>query len=459
MSTASQHASAESFDQRDAAELAALLPAIPHLIVQLGGRMVPGPWNYQAHRIRIQHRPGAGISALYRMPAGTGFAELGMSTEKIASPKVASVQIHPYREKGPRPGQQPVTESSREKHDPAVTVNGWIHPEDPMLPALATAMDGSKVSELWGHGEILKQLSTVAYRPLRRAVIRATFVSRGPLNIERTIFLKVGRPESSEALLARHRLMEQSSVPVPRVLIPRGRSTVLPGIVALEQALGQGLTVVLRRADESKQTSAADAQSAGQRMDLPAPEQFIALLDELPEAIMDLPARPAWSDGLHRYVRAAILALPQHSHRIRTLQQKIEVLLSSSDRGELVPTHGDFYVANILLKDGKISALLDLDSLGPGYRVDDLACFLGHLAILPTIGQKNQSAVSALGNYGEVFERTVDPLALWARSAAVALTLVAGARAAGTDWVLAAEARLQVAEELLARAERQLAED
>lgn len=459
MPTASQHASPESFDQRDAAELAALLPAIPHLVLQLGGRLVPGPWNYQEHRIRIQHRPGAGISALYRMPAGTGFAELGVSTEKTISPEVASVQIYPNREKDSRLEHHPVTESSTAEHDPAVTVSGWIHPHDPMLPALATAMDGPKVTELWGHGEILKQLSTIAYRPLRRAVIRATFISRGPLNIERTIFLKVGRVEASEALLARHRIMEQSSVPVPRVLIPAGRSTDLPGIVALDQAHGEGLSVLLRRAAESLPTNLASAQIDRASTAVPSPEQFIGLLDELPETIMTLPTRPAWSDGLHRYARAAILALPQHHDRIRALQKRLEVLFASSDRGALVPTHGDFYVANILLKDGKISALLDLDSLGPGYRVDDLACFLGHLAILPTIGQKNQSAVSALENYGQVFERAVDPVALWARSAAVALTLIAGARTAGTQWVVAAEARLQVAEELLARADRRLAKD
>lgn len=453
MSTASQHASPESTDQRDAAELAALLPAIPHLVTQLGGRTVPGTWNYQEHRIRIQHRPGAGISALYRMPAGTGFAELGVSTEKIVSSEIASIKIYPNRKKDQRPGTNLEATSASAEYDPAVTVSGWIHPHDPMLPALAVAIDDLKVSKFWGHGEILKQLSTIAYRPLRRAVLRATFISRGPLRIERTIFLKVGRPEASAALLARHQLMEQSNVPVPRVLIPEMANESLLGIVALEQAQGEGLSVVLRRADQSQKTDNAGAQVANPKLMLPVPEQFIALLDELPEAIMGLPARPAWSDGLHRYARAAILALPQHRQRIRVLQEQIELFLGSSDRGKLVPTHGDFYVANILLKGGNISALLDLDSLGPGYRVDDLACFLGHLAILPTIGQKNLSAVGALESYGEVFERTVDPLALWARSAAVALTLIAGARTAGTQWVAAAEARLQVAEELLARAE------
>ncbi|PQZ96004.1 hypothetical protein CQ018_01580 [Arthrobacter sp. MYb227] len=456
MSTASQHASHESLTHRDAAALVALLPAIPRLVTLLGGHAATGPWNYEEHRIRLQHRPGAGISALYRMPAGTGFTELGLSTEKISSAHTAAVQIYPHLPSQPHPKTTSVDELTNVETNEPVTVSGWIHPFDPMLPALATAMDGPSVSKYWGHGEILKQLSTVAYRPLRRAVMRATFVSRGPLQVERNVFLKVGRAEASEALLARHRLMDSSNIPVPSVLNPEPRSPVLPGIVALTQAPGEGLSVLLRRAAENNHLPTAVIETRKPTPGIPTPEQFIALLDELPESIMELPPRPAWSDGLDRYVRAATLALPRHSERIGALHKRLQVLLASSDRGGLVPTHGDFYVANILLKDGKISALLDLDSLGPGYRVDDLACFLGHLAILPTIGEKNQSAVKALENFGEVFERAIDPVALWARSGAVALTLIAGARSADPSWVEAAEARLRVAEELVDRADHEV---
>ena len=71
-------------DPSDAAQLAALAAAIPDLVRQLGGTLPPGSWDYEANRLRIQHRPGAGISAMYAMPAGTGFNELGASTEKVS---------------------------------------------------------------------------------------------------------------------------------------------------------------------------------------------------------------------------------------------------------------------------------------------------------------------------------------------------------------------------------------
>ncbi len=303
-----------------------------------------------------------------------------------------------------------------------------------MLPGLAAALDGPELTRLWGRGELLGGLRTVAYRPLRRAVIRASFVTRGPLRIERAVYLKVGREHASAALLKRHALMEGSTVPVPRVLEP-----VVAGILALEEGVGEGLAAAIRR-------------DAGNDL---SPEDFTALLDGLPPELMDLPARRAWSDGILRYRQAAVLALPGQQERIDLLVRRIEHHLAHSDRGPLVPVHGDFYDGNILMRGGRISAILDLDSLGPGHRVDDLACFLGHLAVLPSISGKNLPAAAALERFGGVFERTVDPVALWARAGAVALTLVAGARVAGSDaWVPAAEARLRVAEELLDRADR-----
>ncbi|MGB9034143.1 MAG: hypothetical protein WCC45_06465, partial [Paeniglutamicibacter sp.] len=42
----------------DARELAALPAAIPELVRRLGGRVPTGNWDYEANRLRIQHRPG-----------------------------------------------------------------------------------------------------------------------------------------------------------------------------------------------------------------------------------------------------------------------------------------------------------------------------------------------------------------------------------------------------------------
>ncbi len=399
----------------DARELAALTAAIPELVRRLGGQVHTGNWDYDANRLRIQHRPGAGISAMYRMPAGTGFNELGVSTEAVTVLGAAATRVL-------------VGNTA-----PGIAVSGWIHPRDPRLPALARAVDRAFVQQTWGEGELLTKLTTIAYRPLRRAVLRATFTTRGPLRIARTIYLKVGRYQAIEALHHSHRLLAGTPVPVPRVLAPR-----LPGILALEEADGESLSAAIRA-------------HAGADLD---PHDFIALLDALPRTVMKLKPKRAWSDSTGRYQQAATLALPHRAGRIEELTGRIDAHLTASDRGESVPAHGDFYDANILLEGGKITALLDLDSLGPGHRVDDLACLLGHLAILPTLGEKNDGAEQALERFAAVFERCVDPRALWARSAGVALTLIAGSRGLGPErWLPAAEARLRVVAALVRRAD------
>lgn len=399
----------------DAAQLAALAAAIPDLVRQLGGSVPRGTWDYEANRVGIQHRPGAGISAMYRMPAGTGFNELGATTEKITVPGVAATAIGAGAEA------------------PGITVSGWIHPHDPLLPDLELAVNRALVRQTWGEGDLLTGLKTIAYRPLRRAVLRATFTTRGPLHMQRTIFLKVGRPDAIAGLRLRHGLLAGTGIPVPAVLGPAA-----PGVLALEAGSGESLASAIR-------------PHAGADL---APEDFIALLDALPAGVMQLQARGAWSDSIRRYLQAATLALPQRAGELEELAAGIEAHLSASERGEPVPAHGDFYDANILLRGGRISALLDLDSLGPGYRVDDLACLLGHLAILPSLGEKNRGAAEALGHFARVFELHVDPRALWARSAAVALTLIAGARGLGSDrWEQVAEARLRAVHELVRRAD------
>lgn len=372
---------------------------------------------------------------MYRMPAGTGFNELGVSTEVVNVPGVPTTRISARS----RPADGTPAPAGCAAHD--VTVSGWIHPHDPLLPALSLAANRAAVQESWGEGDLLTSLKTIAYRPLRRAVLRADFTTPGPVRIARTIYLKVGRVPAIAALRRRHLLLEGTGIPVPRLLAPHPSphpGTAADGLLALQAAGGEPLSAAIR-------------PHAGEDID---PHDFIALLEALPAAVMELHPRRAWSDSLRRYLQAATLALPHRAAELAELGTRIEAHLAGSDRGERVPAHGDFYDANILLRAGRITALLDLDSLGPGYRVDDLACLLGHLAVLPTLGQKNQGASAALERFASVFEAQVDPRALWARAAAVALTLIAGSRSlGGGTWEQVAEARLLVVAALVRRAD------
>ncbi|MDD9207072.1 aminoglycoside phosphotransferase family protein, partial [Georgenia sp. 10Sc9-8] len=105
------------------------------------------------------------------------------------------------------------------------------------------------------------------------------------------------------------------------------------------------------------------------------------------------------------------------------------------------------------------SALLDVDSVGPGHRVDDLACLLGHVSVLPHLAPSTYPHVPAvLAAWTRWCETQVDPVALHARSAGVVLSLVAGARRRdGRSWRADAEGRLARAEGWLAGARELLA--
>src|SRR5690606_15141007 len=77
----------------------------------------------------------------------------------------------------------------------------------------------------------------------------------------------------------------------------------------------------------------------------------------------------------------------------------------------------------------RLTGLLDVDSAGPGHRVDDLACLLGHMSVLPLLDPEAYRLVpGTFARWLAAADALVDPAALRARAAGVVLSLVAGAR-------------------------------
>jgi len=141
-----------------------------------------------------------------------------------------------------------------------------------------------------------------------------------------------------------------------------------------------------------------------------------------------LQRRPPWADHARLYASSAALALPGEEPGLRALGAQIAELLACTDPGPVVATHGDLYEANLLVTGAEITGLLDIDSVGPGHRVDDLACLLGHALVLPCLAPAAYPLVPAtVRRWLAVFDTVVDPAALRARVAGVVLSLVAGA--------------------------------
>ena len=135
------------------------------------------------------------------------------------------------------------------------------------------------------------------------------------------------------------------------------------------------------------------------------------------------------------------------------LRPRLEALcavLTASDPGAhpAVPVHGDFYESQLLVDDGVVVGLLDVDTVGRGHRIDDWATLLGHLALLehilpePVTAQSYRRAVAehALARWPGTHLRP--------RVAAVLVGLATGPfRVQQVDWPALTAARLALAEE------------
>ncbi|MGJ9373750.1 phosphotransferase [Nesterenkonia sp. CF4.4] len=376
-----------------------------------------GVYATSVHLESLQHRPGAGVTGVYRVATGRPVMPRGGPAGAYTETSDHVDELYVGMTTEPVPAD---ADGVVQSHSPYGRLSIWQHPLDPSLPGLRIATDPDSVRNVWGAGRDLVSLETISYRPLRRAVIAAEFADGTRL------FLKVLRARRADQLHTRHQLLLDAGIPAA---VPV-REPVLD-VVALREGTGESL------AEYFLADGAAGAE----------PEQFIELLEKLPAEVMTLPAREAWTDRLSAYATAATSALPEAADRIRALVEHISAALPRTDRGPVVPTHGDFYEANLLMRGGEVSALLDVDSLGPGHRVDDLACFLGHLAVLPAVDARYVHVPAAFQRFAAGFSATVDAQALRVRTASVALSLVAGARDTRRQhWQAQAEHRLSCAE-------------
>lgn len=421
--SAPRPAPAETRIQQEARQLEFLQSYDAHSPISVALQQ-SGVYATSVHLESVQHRPGAGVTGIFRVATARPVVSSGSSNGVYTETSDHVDELYVGMTTEPLDEEADVVVA----HCPYGPLSMWQHPLDPALPGLQLATDPGTVAELWGKNpdgqqRTLTALVTISYRPLRRAVIAADF-SDGS-----RVYLKVLRRGRASDLDSRHRMLLASGVPAP---IPVRAP--ISDVVALEQGHGVSLAEYFL----------ADGGSAVR------PGEFIELLDQMPAEVMTLPARDAWTDRLPAYASAAVSALPEAEKRIRRLEETILALLPETDRGPVVPTHGDFYEANVLMREAGISCLLDVDSLGPGHRVDDLACFLGHLAVLPAVDQRYIHAPAAFDRFARAFAEHVDPQALQVRSASVALSLVAGARdARRTGWQSQADHRLRCAEVLV----------
>lgn len=348
----------------------------------------------------IRYRPGRSIVVQYRV---TVEVEDGAADRMM----VAAVGLDP---------PSAVTVLSDGTTDVAV----WEYPDDPFLPGLPHTTTRGALGRLlqpMGVGSVLRTRSR-AYHATRRAVIEAeTDAGR--------LFVKVVRPEHAGSLERRHRSLA-AEWPSPA---PLGWSAEA-GLVVLAPIEG----VTLRNALESGEPT-------------PSPAALVDVLDRLPDHI-DEPAAGTVVRA-HRQVALLEAVVPDLAPRIRSVLDIIDDLQGPD--GPPVPVHGDFHASQVMVADGAVSGVVDVDTVGRGSRIDDLANALGHLSTLTTGAGAAEGLSGYLSEMLSVFEHHVDPVALRARAAASVIALSPGPfRVLEAGWPDAIERRLTLAESWLA---------
>lgn len=127
-------------------------------------------------------------------------------------------------------------------------------------------------------------------------------------------------------------------------------------------------------------------------------------------------------------MEAASVELPGRADDIAALGERLVEADAHAVTGEVGATHGDFYEANIFTVDGRAVQVIDIESVGPGYLVDDLATLLAHLVVLPDLSRAHYAQLPGLiDRWHDVFAGVVDGPTLRARTAGLILGLLSGA--------------------------------
>ncbi|WP_196217182.1 phosphotransferase family protein [Cellulosimicrobium composti] len=377
--------------------------------------------TWRVHQVHA--RPGAEVTVGYDVVARRALAP--RSGASVDASEYLLATTAPLSPDAAGPGVVRLADGPR-------VVHVWRHPADPLLPGLAAACDGHELTRrldaagALAPGETVDAVEMVAYRPLRRAVLRARTAAR-------TVYVKVVRPDRTRSLVRRHDLLRTTAVRAPRCLAWDD-----DGVVVLAEARGTSLAQHLTDAGPTGQPTAID------------PRELVRALDALPARATTLRRRPAWSERVEHYAASALAVHGLDGARVGRVARGVRAAVDALDPGPVVATHGDFYEANLLLEPGSshVGVLLDVDTLGPGHRVDDLACLVAHLAVLPALAPDVYAGVPALVERClVVFGEDVDPAGLRARAAGVVLSLTTGAatRDLADAWLGVAEALLDAA--------------
>jgi hypothetical protein len=275
----------------------------------------------------------------------------------------------------------------------------------------------------------------VRYRPTKRAVVRLEVRSRGRSDgPPMVLFVKILPEAAADKVMLAASALESKG---DRFVRPCARPD--PEILVYRVQAGNSMR---------------DALTGRVPKPVPSPEEVLSILDELAE--LPDPGTPGPSSMNGRLVRSVALleaVLPDRSDSLRRMSVDIQTALDH-DPVETTVVHGDFYEGQLLIDEsGRISGVLDIDDVGMGDPLADVANYTAHLIALaesypdaePRLDAHRRAVRAAF------IDRTgIDGAALAAREAVATLALATGPlRVLSTGWPSRVGKRIDLAARIL----------
>lgn len=375
-----------------------------------GGRML------SARAVQVQYRPGSDVVVRYSAQVSWNGAPARRET------LAASSTVH-----GAHDGTIAVT---AETSTGPLHVGVWRWPFDPVLAGLQHIVTPSSVATALRpvHGPLeanAVHLEVVAYRPTDRAVLRVEVDGRGTI-----AYLKVVDPANASAIADRHSQLLAAGVPVPRV----DAIDEAFGVLVLAPLVGPTLRELIK------------ADSTG----WPECAEYDRLADGFASAPIDGPANTSRLTDAVLHARMLASVMPSAASRVDELADRFARTPAPAADTAI---HGDLHEGQIIIDDGTIVGVLDIDDAGPGLAVDDRANVLARLIFRATTDPARRDVIE---RYTERLRRDsharFDPATLDLHTAAALVGLATGPfRLQSTGWSDSVVSLLDGIDELLMR--------
>lgn len=282
------------------------------------------------HPVQVQYRPGSDVVVRYSaMVAWQG-------RPAVRETLVAASAVH-----GNHPGAISVTAVAP---GGPIEVGVWRWPFDPVLTGLADAVTARSVARLLDVDERGLQVQVVAFRATDRAVVR---VARDD---EAIAYVKVVAPARSAQIAHRHRALLAADVPVAPIIARDDER----GLLVLEALHGPTLRDLVKCDEDG----------------WPAPDEFGRLADAFAATELVGPGPASRLADGHLHARMLAKVLPDAASFLHDLGDRFESYGAAVHDGVV---HGDLHEGQVIVADGRITGVLDVDDVGPGASIDDRA--------------------------------------------------------------------------------------